>query len=126
MENKPCGLLSDAQVTRYFVGANSVLAVHQHPKRGKPLVEGDRGIFKDCAHLDGELLGAFLALPPLLSSEIIVLGTRTLGAYWARRPAESRDSINADLLIREVLDGLLQCFGLQIAHLPKLQQTCAG
>src|SRR5579863_6332204 len=47
MQHEPCRLLSDANILRQFVTADSVLAVRQKPHGGKPLLQGDRGILKD-------------------------------------------------------------------------------
>ena len=66
MEHKPRGLLSDSERPVNLVGANPILAVHEHPESAKPLVERERAILKDSADFDGELRGARLTLPAAL------------------------------------------------------------
>src|SRR6266581_7886919 len=109
MHHKPRGFLSDAQITRHFVRANAILAVHQEPKRDKPLVERNCGILKNGSDLHRELLRTLLALPALLRRQIIMLTVSTLRAHRTVRPPESGYRVNADLLIAKVLHGLLEC-----------------
>ncbi len=82
-----------------FVGTHSIIAVHQHPERDKPLVERDRGILKDGAQLYGELLVALFALPALLGRKVVVLFVAARRALRAIGPAEASYGVNADLLI---------------------------
>src|SRR5262249_37075283 len=64
-EHEPRGLLSDAKRTRQLVTRNAVLAVHEEPERGQPLLKSDSGVFEDGADLERELpAGMFgVALP---------------------------------------------------------------
>ena len=63
MGKKPCALLSDSKRPANLTRADAVLGVHDQPEPAKPLVQGQRTIFKDAANLDGELLPAFFAHP---------------------------------------------------------------
>ena len=40
--HEPCGLLSDAEITRSLARTDAVLAVHNEPQRSKPLVQSER------------------------------------------------------------------------------------
>src|SRR5207253_2479792 len=51
MEHEPCGLLSDFQVTRNFVTADSVLTVSDKPSSSEPLVQTDGRIFHHSSDL---------------------------------------------------------------------------
>jgi hypothetical protein len=87
MQNKPCGLLSDSERSAYFVATDSIAAVYEHPKRGKPLVQRDRGILKDGPELHRELFVAVFTLPAALRLEVIMLFVAARGALGAIRPA---------------------------------------
>src|ERR1700730_1054768 len=56
VHHEPSGLLSDSQSACYFIGANAVLGIYDEPYRDHPLIHAERGILKDCSHLNGELL----------------------------------------------------------------------
>src|SRR6266567_497479 len=86
VENKPCRLLSDSQVAPHFIRANSILAVDEHPKSGKPFVERDSGVLENRSNLDAELVVTLFALPAALRSEIVVLFVSALWTHWAIRP----------------------------------------
>jgi hypothetical protein len=93
--------LRDTKSAANFIGANSILAVDQHPKSGKPFVERDGRILKNRSELNSELLVALrvLALPAQLRCEIVMLFAATLRADWAIGPAELSNRINASLFI---------------------------
>src|SRR5882724_3414792 len=99
VEHEPCRLLGYANGAVNLVGGNAVLAVGQHPKRGKPLVEADRGILKDGAQFYGELAATLFALPALLALEVIVVFLLAGGTGYTVRPAHGGHSVYADLLI---------------------------
>src|SRR5207244_13299643 len=63
LKHEPCRLLSDAESAMDFHAADAILAVAQHPISHHPFVESERGILKDRADLDGELLFASTAEP---------------------------------------------------------------
>src|SRR6266478_6353470 len=63
VKHEPSGLLRDTERTVKFVRADSVLRIHNHPCRGKPLVQSQGGIFEDRSHLCAKLLLAALAIP---------------------------------------------------------------
>ena len=99
MQDEPCRLLSDPDGLGDFVGTDAVLAVDQHPERGEPFVQFDRGILKDGSQFYGELLVALFALPALLCRKVIVLFMAASRAFRAIRPAEAGYGVNADLFI---------------------------
>src|ERR1035437_4383477 len=109
LQNEPCSLLADSQITRNLIGTDAVLAVDQQPHCGEPFGQGDRAILEDRANLDRELLVALVALPTLLLRQPVVitfsLSRITLGAYWGTvLPAQVGDRIDAGLFVREVSD----------------------
>ena len=63
VEHEPCGLLSDSERARDFIGANPVFAVGQQPHGNHPLVHPERRILEDSPDFDGELLLAPFAEP---------------------------------------------------------------
>src|SRR5262249_223325 len=69
VHHEPSGFLSNPDGAVNLVRADTVLAVGDHPKSHKPLVEADGRILKDGPDLNGKLLRAFavLALPALLA-----------------------------------------------------------
>jgi hypothetical protein len=71
MEQKPSGLLGDAERPRYLATADTVLRVLKHPHCRKPFVQSDWGIFHDGPNLHGELAARVpnAALPPHLVSQ---------------------------------------------------------
>ena len=114
VEHEPCRLLSDAQIAGQLATADTILAVGQHPQGAKPLVQAQRRILKMVPSFHRELFIAFLAFPPALrpSGSSALCGRKRTGR--SIRPAHLGDSINANLLIAEVADNLLQrlCFGV--------------
>jgi hypothetical protein len=118
MENEPCRLLSDAQSAVNLPRRNTVLAVCEHPHGGKPLLQRDGRVLEDRPQFDAKLPSAITALKPLLGLEVVRLFSETGGALWAIGPAHLGYRVNADLLIREVLDCLLEC--LWLFHDPTL------
>src|SRR5438045_4739345 len=98
MQHKPRGFLRDLQVAGYFVTANSVLAVGEHPHCRKPLVQRNRAIFKNRPHLDRKL--AFRVMTSTLPSA--ALGVEVADAIRATyrvnhtiRPAPNGEIVNA-------------------------------
>ena len=116
MQHEPCGLLSDAKGASHFVGTDSILAVGQHPSSSEPFVEADRLVFKDGAHLDGELpLGVVTATLPDTARRTERDFLRA--ASWADntfRPAPRNKVVEAIFRIREVYNCFLQAF--RFAH----------
>jgi hypothetical protein len=112
MQNEPRGLLGNADRLSDLVRTDPVFAVHEHPERGQPFVQFDRGIFEYGAQLYRELLVALFALPALLGRKVVVLFMATGRAFRAIWPAEAGYGVNADLLVREVPDRSGQCLWL--------------
>ena len=86
VKHEPCRLLSYLKHSRDLVGRHAVLAIGQHPHRGKPLAQTDGRILENRAHFYAELLAAREAGPhqPCLEKrELLTLTARTL---WAFRP----------------------------------------
>ena len=110
MQYEPSRLLSNANSLAEFIGADSVFAVHQHPKSDEPFIKTNGRVLEDGSKLYGELLVALFAFPATLSLEVVVLfmtASRTLGTV---RPAKIGHSLNAYFGIAEVLDGFLESF----------------
>jgi hypothetical protein len=118
MEDEPSRLLCDSKVAPNFIGANSVLAIYEHPEGDKPFIKGDWRILEDSSNFDGELLRALFALPSPLCSEIIVLAVGALCADRTLRPAHLSNGVDANLLVTEVSDSLLKC--LWLFHAPNI------
>lgn len=109
MEHEPCGLLSDSESASYFVGANAIFAVGDHPHCDKPLVERKRRILKDSPDLCRELPFGMLALAlpyPASGKEANVFALAG-GAFDTVGPAARNDELDAVIGIGEVNDGLL-------------------
>src|SRR5207245_5140436 len=104
VENEPGRFLRDTESAVNLVRTDSVLAVHGHPQRRKPLVQWNRGILKNRALLHAELARAFLALPSLLCGKVVVLGVIALRADWPIRPAQRRNRVDAHLFVAKMPD----------------------
>lgn len=109
MQHEPRRLLSDAKSAMQFVGADTVLAVGNHPDSDKPLVERERRILKDSPDLRGELpLGMLaLALPDAPCGDETDILASACGAFDTVRPAPLNHEADAVVWIGEVNDGLL-------------------
>src|ERR1700687_1203203 len=110
MHHEPCGLLSDAESSGDFVGANAVLATYQQPHGGKPLFQRDRRILKHGADLERELLLgviAVAAVDPRLRKVGYLLGVALRAADLAIGPADCDHELAAVLEVAEELDGFL-------------------
>src|SRR5581483_2962059 len=115
VQDKPSGFLSDSQVARNFVGRYTVLAVHKHPERREPFVQGNGRILEDRPDLDGELATALFAFPALLRGKVMVILADALRAGGnAIFPSQIGDRVNAGLLIREIPDSLLKRLDLRV------------
>lgn len=114
VKHEPRRLLSDAQSASNFIGTDSVLAIRKHPHSNQPLVERNRGIFHDGSDLHGELpLGVFLfALPHPASGDESHVSPATSRAGNAIGPATRHHELDAVVRVGEMLDGLLESFGL--------------
>src|ERR1019366_9720365 len=114
--HEPSVFLSDVQITRNFATADSVLAIGEQPKSGKPLIQSDGGIFANTSNLDRELTlrVMFRALPSAaLCVEADLIGA-TAGADHAVRPAPNCKVLNAVVRIGKVNDCFLKA--LWFAH----------
>ncbi len=109
VQHEPRGFLSDAQGAPDFVGADSVLAIGNHPNGDKPLVERKRRILKDSPDFDRELFAEMLAFafphPP--SRDKADFFASAGGAFNPVRPSPSDHEVEAVVGIGEVNDGLL-------------------
>jgi hypothetical protein len=115
MQHEPCGLLSDAKSAANLVGANTVLAIGDHPNSNKPLVQANRRILKDCPDLDRKLPFGMdaLALPlALIFEEHGILALASGAHHDAIRPAYLDHELEAVLRVGEVQDGLLESLWL--------------
>jgi hypothetical protein len=123
VEHEPRGLLSDAKGAANFVGANTVLAVGNHPNRHQPLVERQSGVLKDGPDFDGELaLGVdTLTLPlTLILEEHHILAATGRADHNPVRPAQLDHEVEAIVRVSEVDDCLLE--GLGLVHYLHLNQ----
>ena len=125
MHHKPSGLLSDPEVTRHFIGTDSVFAIAQHPNCGKPLIEADGRVLEDGPDLDRELpLGMVTPTLPDAAARIEVdLGGATGRADNAFRPAPCHKVFEAVVGIREVQDCFLKTFRFLFHGVPH-KQNC--
>lgn len=104
MVHEPSALLGNAQSASHLVGADSVLAVGNHPESREPPVQTERAVFKDGSDLDRELLPATLALPELSRAQerrTFVIAAGALDAVW---PAKTGDEVQADIFVGEELN----------------------
>lgn len=114
MEHEPCGFLSDAKSAANFVGADTVLAVGNHPDCDKPFVERDCRVLKDSSHLARELLAGVscFAFPHAPSGDEADVFASASGALDAIGPTAFDHEREAVVGVSEVLDGFLECSGL--------------
>jgi anthranilate phosphoribosyltransferase len=128
VKHEPRGFLRDAERPRHLVGADSVLAVGEHPDGGEPFVEAERGILEDRPHLDGKLPVVMqgLALPHAAGGEEPgVVPPAGRADNYASRPADRDHVGQAQVGIGEVADGLEQgLWGvLNVFHAPSIVQA---
>ena len=118
VQHEPSGFLRHADGTPEFVAADSVLRVGDTPDRHEPLVQSERGIFKDGIDLVAELLLARLDVALQLTARLqhadairAALGANGL----ALRPLDPLHILVADVKVREVTDsGEQRCW--KISH----------
>ncbi len=124
VEHKPCGLLSDAKSTAYFVRTDSVLAVGNHPNSDEPFVEWERGILKDGSNLGAELFASVFpfALPHPASSDESHIVAATSGALDAVGPAPRNHELEAVVRVREVDNCLLESLWFGAHGVPHCQK----
>jgi hypothetical protein len=108
----PRRLLRDAESTPDFVGANSVLGVHDQPHADHPLIHAERRVLKDRAHLDGELLLAPFAEPDAARRDEGMLSAIAARArHFAVRPAQFDRVVEGLLRVAKEANRLLQGLG---------------
>lgn len=108
VRHEPCSLLGDAEGAGNLVGTDAVFAIDHHPQRREPLVQADRAVLEDGAHLDGELLLAGFALPQMAGFQERMLHASADRADGTFGPPERRNEVQADVRIGEVSNGLDQ------------------
>ena len=125
MEHEPSGFLGNAEIAGQFVGADPVLAVHQHPHGRQPQGQLDRGVLEDRTDLDGELLPAVPALPdPAGLEEVVLANASALRAgLLTGGPAKVGDESQCNVLVCEVLDGFKQSLGSIVLSVHKEEYT---
>src|SRR5205085_11441040 len=101
-----------AKRAMYFVRANAVLAIGNHPNGSKPLVQTERRVFKDSSDFDAKLSARVraLALPFILRGKERHVFAATGRTDNAIRPTARGQVVKAVLLIGEVNNRLLECF----------------
>src|SRR5712692_5939775 len=89
MEHEPCCFLRDFQGAVNLPRANAILGINNHPHRGEPLVQRDRGILEDRASLERELWSIVLlaAVPAVVLFEEEDVALAATRADHAIRPA---------------------------------------
>ena len=104
MKEKPSGLLCHAKVTDDFIRRDTVFAVPYKPYRDQPLVQPNRGIFKDRSGLRRELLAAFLvlALEDKARCEESDFAALAVGSDNAFGPTQSAKELDRNLRFGEV------------------------
>src|SRR5688572_1928174 len=110
MEHEPRGFLSHADGAREFVGRNAVLAIGYHANRDEPMLQGQRGVFKDGSDSHRKLLLAAFALPELARTDERMLCGVAERAEDSIRPAKGNGELESVLLVGEKLDSRLQRF----------------
>jgi hypothetical protein len=95
--------LRDPERPVNLVTADSVFAIADHPDCRHPLVKAHRGILKNGAHFDGELLLAAVAKPQLTGLyERVAFGLATGARNLAVRPAKKLGIVKGTLIVCEV------------------------
>ena len=107
----PRRFLSDAEVTRYLVGTDAILASNDQPHCQHPLVHTKRRVLKDAGDLNGELLFTALAEPETASADVGVLFGLAARALDALRPTQLGSELVSTVDIGEVENSLLQALG---------------
>jgi hypothetical protein len=128
VKHEPCGLLRNAKSAAQFVGADSVLAVRNHPDRNEPLIQTEGGILKDGSDFGAELFASMsgLAFPQAASPKEADFLAPASGAGDAIGPAPSHHEFQAVVGIGEIYDGLLECLWLVHgvpSHVPFTEQA---
>src|ERR1022692_710060 len=117
LQHEPSRFLAHLHIACDLVGTDTVFAVGQHPRRGKPLVQRNRTILVDRPDLDRELaLGMVTATLPSapLRVELAYFFRPTTGTNdLAILPAPYRNVINTVIRIREVDNRFLKASGLR-------------
>jgi hypothetical protein len=121
MHHEPSRLLSNANGPRYLAGANSVLAVADHPESAHPLIESKRRILKDSSDLESELFLALGAKPDTSRfDKRVPLGAAARTLDYAVRPTKVERILKAAFGIAEVNNRVLKCLGR--VHGPNLRR----
>jgi hypothetical protein len=94
-----------------FPRANTVAAINNHPHCREPLVQTERGIFKNGSGLERELwrFVLFAAMPAVVFLQKQDVRASTLGTGNTVRPAPSYHVFAAIYGIREEDDCVLKC-----------------
>ena len=113
----PCGLLSDAEIAGHFITADPVLAIHDQPNGGQPLVERQRGVLEDGSGFQGELGAGMLAIA-LPHSRFRKIAHVIRAALWATHdaigPAKLHHELFAVLEVGKVYNCLLKGLGFGV------------
>jgi hypothetical protein len=112
MRHEPSGLLGHAKIAGQFAGAYAILAIHDQPKRGKPLVQAERRFLENRASLEREgwLLVSGVALPYAGLGKVgYFLRSASWAGHFAIGPAKLYHELVAVLVVAEVDDCLLKC-----------------
>jgi len=110
VHHEPRRLLSNPKGASDLTGANTVLAVAEHPERAHPLIQTQGRILEYSSDLEGELLLASRAKPNAAGPDERVLFRSTARAdNHTVRPPKVKRVLKASVWIAEVNDRVLQC-----------------
>jgi hypothetical protein len=112
VHHKPRRFLGNADGPGYLAGANSVLAIADHPERTHPFIESKRTIFKYRPNLQRELLLASRAKPDAASLDKgVLLGATARARDNSIGPAKVKRVPKAAVWVTEVNDRFLKRAG---------------
>jgi hypothetical protein len=112
VHHEPRRFLGNANGPRYLAGANSVLAIADHPERAHPLIQTQRGILKNGSDFERELLLASRAKPnPARLDKRVFLGAATRARNYTVWPAKIERILKAAVGIAEINNRILKGLG---------------
>jgi len=112
VKHEPRGFLSHAKRAMKLPRANPVLVVYDHPDRGQPLIQPERGVLENSASFQGELRTVVFAIafPHTGLFEIDhVVGIAARAAHNALWPTKLNHELAAVLEVFEVDNRFSQC-----------------
>src|ERR1700731_1656444 len=114
MQHEPSRFLCDADVFRQLVRTDAIFAVGDQPKSAEPFVDSDGRIFQNRSDLDRKLplLMRVFAFPnPARGQKRNVRRSAGRAFYNAVRPANRLHKIQRPIIVREVLNRVVERLG---------------